>query len=161
MAQQKKTRNDEKSQARAERRAEKKAENEKLYQEVMAEYSAEEVPAVPEKPKSSNKLLKRIGIVLFVILNAAVIYFTASSEFSKKAPAPIHFSFTNILFLLGGILCLVVVLGCETVKYMLMMRHLGEKVSFRHAFSTAALGKYYDCRDLPGGQSFSYPCLPV
>ncbi|MBQ3330691.1 MAG: flippase-like domain-containing protein [Ruminococcus sp.] len=156
MAQQKKTRNDEKSQARAERRAEKKAENEKLYQEVMAEYSAEEVPAVPEKPKSSNKLLKRIGIVLFVILNAAVIYFTASSEFSKKAPAPIHFSFTNILFLLGGILCLVVVLGCETVKYMLMMRHLGEKVSFRHAFSTAALGKYYDCitPSGAGGQPF-------
>ena len=138
MAQKAKTSPEEKSKARAEKKAEKKAENEKLYQEVMAEY-AEEPPASFEKPKSRNKLLKRIGLVVFILLNAAVIYFTASSEFSKKAPAPMQFSFTSILFLLGGIFCLVVVLGCETVKYMLMMRHLGEKVSFRHALSTAAL----------------------
>lgn len=121
----------------------------------MSDYS-EEAPSAPEKPKGKNKLVKRIGIILFVLLNAAVIYFTASSEFSKKAPPPIKFSFTNILFLLGGILCLIVVLGSETLKYMIMMRHLGEKVSFRHAFSTAALGKYYDCitPSGAGGQPF-------
>lgn len=154
--QQSKTRSEEKSRARAEKRAEKKAEKEKLYQEVMAEYSAEDDPPVPEKPKSSNKTLKRVGVVLFILLNAAVIYFTASSEFSKKAPPPIKFSFTNILFLLGGIVCLLVFLGCETAKYMIMMRHLGEKVSLRHAFSTAALGKYYDCitPSGAGGQPF-------
>ena len=155
MAQRDKIRSEEKSKARAEKKAEKKAENEKLYQEVMSEYS-EETPSAPEKPKGKNKLVKRIGIILFVLLNAAVIYFTASSEFSKKAPPPIKFSFTNILFLLGGILCLIIVLGSETLKYMIMMRHLGEKVSFRHAFSTAALGKYYDCitPSGAGGQPF-------
>ena len=155
MTQRAKVRSEEKSKARAEKKAEKKAENEKLYQEVMSEFE-EEIPDAPEKPKSKNKLLKRIGIILFVLLNAAVIYFTASSEFSKKAPPPIKFSFTNILFLLGGILCLIVVLGSETLKYMIMMRHLGEKVSFRHAFSTAALGKYYDCitPSGAGGQPF-------
>lgn len=155
MAQRDKIRSEEKSKARAEKKAEKKAENEKLYQEVMSDYS-EETPSAPEKPKGKNKLVKRIGIILFVLLNAAVIYFTASSEFSKKAPPPIKFSFTNILFLLGGILCLVIVLGSETLKYMIMMRHLGEKVSFRHAFSTAALGKYYDCitPSGAGGQPF-------
>ncbi len=155
MAQRDKIRSEEKSKARAEKKAEKKAENEKLYQEVMSEFE-EEIPDAPEKPKGKNKLVKRIGIILFVLLNAAVIYFTASSEFSKKAPPPIKFSFTNILFLLGGILCLIVVLGSETLKYMIMMRHLGEKVSFRHAFSTAALGKYYDCitPSGAGGQPF-------
>ncbi|MBQ6412910.1 MAG: flippase-like domain-containing protein [Ruminococcus sp.] len=155
MAQRDKIRSEEKSKARAEKKAEKKAENEKLYQEVMSDYF-EEAPSAPEKPKGKNKLVKRIGIILFVLLNAAVIYFTASSEFSKKAPPPIKFSFTNILFLLGGILCLIVVLGSETLKYMIMMRHLGEKVSFRHAFSTAALGKYYDCitPSGAGGQPF-------
>ena len=155
MAQRDKIRSEEKSKVRAEKKAEKKAENEKLYQEVMSDYS-EEAPSAPEKPKGKNKLVKRIGIILFVLLNAAVIYFTASSEFSKKAPPPIKFSFTNILFLLGGILCLVIVLGSETLKYMIMMRHLGEKVSFRHAFSTAALGKYYDCitPSGAGGQPF-------
>ena len=155
MTQRDKVRSEEKSKARAEKKAEKKAENEKLYQEVMSDYS-EETPSAPEKPKGKNKLVKRIGIILFVLLNAAVIYFTASSEYSKKAPPPIKFSFTNILFLLGGILCLIVVLGSETLKYMIMMRHLGEKVSFRHAFSTAALGKYYDCitPSGAGGQPF-------
>ena len=155
MAQRDKIRSEEKSKERAEKKAEKKAENEKLYQEVMSEFE-EEIPDAPEKPKGKNKLVKRIGIILFVLLNAAVIYFTASSEFSKKAPPPIKFSFTNILFLLGGILCLIVVLGSETLKYMIMMRHLGEKVSFRHAFSTAALGKYYDCitPSGAGGQPF-------
>lgn len=145
----------EQKQTRAERRAEKKAETEKLYQEVM-EQSSDDTPNAVEEPKKGNKTLKRVGIVLFVLLNAAVIYFTASSEFSKKAPAPIKFSFTNVLFLLGGIACLVIFLACETTKYMIMMRHLGEKVSVKHAFCTAALGKYYDCitPSGAGGQPF-------
>lgn len=140
--------------SREEKRAIKKAETEKVYQEVMSDY-AEPVPQTPEKPKGGNKVLKRIGIVLFIILNAVVIYFTAAKEFSKDAP-PIEFSFKNILFLLGGVVCLLTFFACETFKYMLMMRHLGEKVSFRHAFSTAALGKYYDCitPSGAGGQPF-------
>lgn len=140
---------------RAERRAEIKAENEKLYEEVMAEYD-KEADEAPEEPKKKNKWVKRIGVLLFIALNAFVIWLTASSEFSKKAPAPVKITFSSLLFLLGGILCLVVVLGAETVKYMTMMRHLGEKVSLRHAFSTAALGKYYDCitPSGAGGQPF-------
>ncbi len=116
----------------------------------------EEVPEMTERPKTKNKLMKRIGIVLFVILNAVVLFFIAKDAFSKEPPPMEPFSFANILFLLGGILCLVVVLGCETMKYILMMRHLGEKVSVRHAFSTAALGKYYDCLTPSGagGQPF-------
>ena len=144
----------EKKTAKAAKKAQIAAENEELLREMTEGMS--DTPVAPEKPKGMSKLTKRIGIVIFVIINAAVIWFTASSEFSKKELPPIHFSFTSILFLLGGILCLAVVLGCETVKYMLMMRHLGEKVSLRHAFSTAALGKYYDCitPSGAGGQPF-------
>lgn len=140
---------------KAERRAEINAENEKLYEELLSE--KEDSPAkAPEEPKKKNKWVKRIGVLLFIALNAFVIWLTASSEFSKKAPAPVKITFTSLLFLLGGILCLAIVLGAETVKYMMMMRHLGEKVSFRHAFSTAALGKYYDCitPSGAGGQPF-------
>ena len=106
---------------------------------------------LPKCPKKGT----RPSSVSFIIINAVVIYFTAANEFSKEAP-PISFSFSNLLFLLGGILCLVIFLACETIKYMLMMRHLGEKVSFRHALSTAALGKYYDCitPSGAGGQPF-------
>ena len=140
---------------KAERRAEINAENEKLYEELLSE--KEDSPAkAPEEPKKKNKWVKRIGVLLFIALNAFVIWLTASSEFSKKAPAPVKITFTSLLFLLGGILCLAIVLGAETVKYMMMMRHLGEKVSVRHAFSTAALGKYYDCitPSGAGGQPF-------
>lgn len=145
----------EKKQQRAERRAEKKAENEKLYQEVMGQ-DLNEAPEEVEEPKKKNKWVKRLGIVAFVLLNAAVIYFTAANEFSKKAPEPLKFDFTNVLYILGGLLCLAIFLGCETAKYMIMMRHLGEKVSIRHAFCTAALGKYYDCitPSGAGGQPF-------
>ena len=116
----------------------------------------EDILEEPQKPKSSSKLAKRIGVTLFVVLNAVVIYFIAKDALSKDAPPMEPFSFANILFLLGGILCLFAVLGCETLKYILMMRHLGEKVSVRHAFSTAALGKYYDCitPSGAGGQPF-------
>lgn len=110
----------------------------------------------PQKPKGKSKIVKRIGLILFVVMNAVVLYFIAKDALSKKPPPMEPFSFANILFLLGGILCLAIVLGCETLKYMLMMRHLGEKVSVRHAFSTAALGKYYDCitPSGAGGQPF-------
>lgn len=112
---------------------------------------------VIERPKGRNKIVKRIGLILFILLNAGVIYYTASVEFTReKPPPPEPFTFVNILFLLGGILCLLIVLGCETLKYILMMRHLGERVSVRHAFTTAALGKYYDCitPSGAGGQPF-------
>lgn len=144
----------EKAKARAEKRAKNAAENEEIMREVLSE--TPDPDQAPEKPKGANKLTKRIGIILFVIINALVIYFTAAREFTRKELPPIHFSFTNVLFLLGGLVCLAIVLGCETFKYILMMRHLGEKVSWRHAFSTAALGKYYDCitPSGAGGQPF-------
>ncbi len=143
------------AQSIADRRAKIKAEDEELYREFLTE--EDDLPvSEPQNPRGKNKLAKRIGLILFIAVNAAVIYFTAANEFSGDAPPPERFSFASLLFLLGGLLCLVVVLGCETVKYLLMMKHLGEKVSVRHAFSTAALGKYYDCitPSGAGGQPF-------
>ncbi|MBQ6152699.1 MAG: flippase-like domain-containing protein [Ruminococcus sp.] len=134
----------------------------KLTQELKEEI-AEERNAIAsakedegEEPKKHQKLKKWIGIALFVALNAVVLYFTAKDDFSKPPKLTQTFGFTNILFILGGILCLVIVLMAETFKYMLMMKHLNEKVSFRVAFETAALGKYYDCitPSGAGGQPF-------
>lgn len=144
-----------KAQAKAEAKAKNRAEADELLREAMAE-TPDNASDAPEKPKGSSKLAKRIGLVLFILINGAVIWFTASNEFSGDAPPIQKFTFTNILFLIGGILCLAVVLLCETFKYMLMMKHLGEKVNFRHAFATAALGKYYDCitPSGAGGQPF-------
>ena len=105
-----------------------------------------------------EKKKNRIWTVVFVLINIAVIAATAVNEFSGKPDGSIGLVFTKrALFYLGcTALCLVVLLVAETLKYRLMMRSLGEKVSTRIAFETAALGKYYDCitPSGAGGQPF-------
>lgn len=136
--------------------------NERTQDNMTDEMLREQIPPsaeynAPEKPKTKNKVVKRIGIIAFVIVNALVIYFTARDEFTKKNPPKMEpFSFTNILFLTLGVLIVAITLGCETVKFMMMMKHLGEKVSFRVAFECTALGRYYDCvtPSGSGGQPF-------
>ncbi len=114
-------------------------------------------PVLTDEEKKKKKIKKIIFIILFVVLNGVVLFFTARADFSKKAPDTMpQFTFINILYLLGALVCVVIVLMCETVKYLLMMKHLGEKPSFRVAFETAALGKYYDSitPSGAGGQPF-------
>jgi len=105
-----------------------------------------------------DKKKKRLWTVLFVLINIAVIAATAINEFSGNTGGSVELRFTKrALFFLGctGI-CLVVLLCAESLKYLLMMKSLGEKPSFRIAFETAALGKYYDCitPSGAGGQPF-------
>ena len=101
---------------------------------------------------------KRIWTVLFVLINIAVVAATAVNEFSgnKGAPAVPVLSDDAVLYLGCSILCLAVLFCAEALKYLLMMRSLREKLSFRVAFETAALGKYYDCitPSGAGGQPF-------
>ena len=105
-----------------------------------------------------DKKKKRIWTALFVLINVAVIAATAVNEFSGGAAGSSGLRFTpRALFFLGcTALCLVVLLIAESLKYWLMMRSLKEPVSFRVAFETAALGKYYDCitPSGAGGQPF-------
>lgn len=115
-------------------------------------------PATPEKPSTGSKLKKRITLALFILLNVGILVYTAFIDFGTERPKytgePLGWK--NLLFLLGGIGCLLVFYAAETIKYLLMMRHLGEKVSVRRAFETAALGKYYDSitPSGAGGQPF-------
>ena len=105
-----------------------------------------------------DKKKKRIWTVLFILINIAVIAATAVNEFSGNTGGSIGLRFTKrALFFLcctGG--CLAVLLFAESLKYLLMMRSLKEKPSFRVAFETAVLGKYYDCitPSGAGGQPF-------
>ena len=97
-------------------------------------------------------------MALFVLINIAVVAITAINEFSGKPADAVMPKFTGKAWLYLGCtaLCLVVLLFAESLKYFLMMRSLGEKPSFRVAFETAALGKYYDCitPSGAGGQPF-------
>ena len=144
------------------KKAGKKAKNKK--EDILSEAlhvqkeDFEKTEDISPEEKKKKKIRKIIGIVAFVIFNAIVLFFTARDQFSQTTPKfqGEPFGIKNVMFLLGGILCVVVVLGIETIKYVLMMRHLGEKVSVRAAFETAALGKYYDCitPSGAGGQPF-------
>ena len=105
-----------------------------------------------------EKKKKKLWTALFVLINIAVIAATAVNEFSgnKGSSIELHFTKRALFFLgcTGG--CLAVLFCAESLKYLLMMRSLKEKVSFRIAFETAALGKYYDCitPSGAGGQPF-------
>ena len=105
-----------------------------------------------------EKKKNHLWTALFILINIAVIAATAVNEFSGKPAGSTGLVFSKrALFWLGCTgLCLAMLLCAETLKYMLMMRSLGERVSLRVAFETAALGKYYDCitPSGAGGQPF-------
>ena len=107
---------------------------------------------------NQDRKKKHIWTALFILINIAVIAATAINEFSGRPAGSFEFGFSKrALFYLGCAgLCLAVLLCAESLKYLLMMRSLKEKVSFRIAFETAALGKYYDCitPSGAGGQPF-------
>ena len=106
----------------------------------------------------NHQTKKKVCTVIFILINIAVIAATAYNEFADKPTGSIELRFTKqAMFFLGCTgLCLVVLLLAESLKYWLMMRSLREKASFRVAFETAALGKYYDCitPSGAGGQPF-------
>ncbi len=111
------------------------------------------------KPKTRRqKLLRIAAVIAFIVANAVVLYFTARNDFSKNPPKLTQnpFAGRNLLYLLGAVLCLLLALFAETMKFVLMMRRLKERVSVRQAFETVALGKYYDyiTPSGAGGQPF-------
>ncbi|MBR0303257.1 MAG: flippase-like domain-containing protein, partial [Clostridia bacterium] len=104
-----------------------------------------------------RKIKRAVGVFLFVLLNAAVLFVTARADLKGAAAEGRAILVPkNYIYLLGAILCFVTVLAVETIKYVLMMRRLGEKVSVRIAYETASLGKYYDfiTPSATGGQPF-------
>ena len=111
-----------------------------------------------EITNEQKKKKKHIWTALFILINIAVIAATAINEFSGKPAGAVTLRFTRqaVLFLLCTALCFVALVIAQSLKYVLMMRSLGEPVSFRIAFETAALGKYYDCitPSGAGGQPF-------
>ena len=111
------------------------------------------------RPKTKRqKLLRVLGVIVFLAANAVVLYFTARNDFSKEAPPLTEspFSGKHLVYLLCALGCLLLAIAAETVKYLFMMRRLGERVSARLAFETAVLGKYYDylTPSGAGGQPF-------
>ena len=112
-----------------------------------------------------RKNLKRpILIVLFVILNIAVIGATAFAEFgNSKEAAELSEIHLNWWMLIPAIICFIIAIVIDIRKYVLMIREMTpdkKNYNFKNARKTARrtviLGKYYDniTPAAVGGQPF-------
>ncbi len=108
---------------------------------------------VDKKKKKRNKI---ILTVLFVLVNIGAILITGIIEFTKDEVEYIDFLGLNMTYLVAAVGCIASAVFFETFKYCTMMRHTVGRVSIKHAFQTAVLGKYYDniTPSGAGGQPF-------
>ena len=115
---------------------------------------ADQNPDIDNKKLLPKKFLKKkpLLIVIFVLINVAVIAITAFSEFGNSAnAAKLSEVRINWWFLLPAALCFIVAITAEISKYVLMMREMTKnkekfdrKRSRKVARRTVLLGKYYD-----------------
>ena len=89
---------------------------------------------------------KTIGTILFVLVNIGVIIVTAYLEFSKDAShaQKVPFLGLNFRFIFAAIGCVLLMIGAETAKYMVMMKATLGSADLKTAFQVTAIGKYYD-----------------
>ena len=93
-----------------------------------------------------------LWMLLFVALNIAVIAWTAYREFHVKSrPASFSLGEYGVFYLLAALGCQGVIFLTETLKLLFTARFLDKKMTFRAAFETVALGKYYDSITPTGG----------
>lgn len=96
-----------------------------------------------QKNKKASHVIK---IILFILFNAAIVGYTAFSEFGKgKSGAE---KFRNIkldmIFLIGAVGCFIVAVAAETFKYFVVMHKICGKASFKTSLGAVILGRYYD-----------------
>ena len=98
--------------------------------------------------QSENKRKKRkkaVMTVLFILLNIAVIAWTAIKEFGGESDSA-RFSDVNInyIYIIPAALCCFGAIFAETVKYALLMKKVDGRVDFKVARRVVLLGRYYD-----------------
>ena len=122
-------------------------------------------PDIDNKKLVPKKFWRRpVFLVLFILLNVAVIAITAFSEFgNSQNAAQLSEVQINWWFLIPAALCFIVAISCDIYKYILMMREMTEdkrtfsfKRSRKVATRTVLLGRYYDniTPAAVGGQPF-------
>ena len=107
---------------------------------------------IDDKKLVPKKFLKKpLLIVIFVLINVAVIAITAFSEFGNSSnAAKLTDVRINWWFLLPAVFCFLAAITAEIYKYILMMREMNRKQKFDEKYAgkvarrTVLLGKYYD-----------------
>ena len=127
--------------------------------------AADAEPDTDNKKLVPKKIWKRpVLIVLFILLNVAVIAITAFSEFgNSQNAAALSEVQINWWLLIPAAACFLIATFCEIHKYTMMMREMTEdkrtfsyKRSRKVATRTVLLGRYYDniTPAAVGGQPF-------
>ena len=97
-------------------------------------------------PKEKKPNIKKgILIAIFVVFNAAIIFWTAFSEFADGENAA-KFSDVSLngWLLLPALLIFILAISAEILKYVLMMKKCCNIFDIRTAARTFLLGRYYD-----------------
>ena len=113
---------------------------------------ADQNPDIDNRKLVPRDLLKRpLLIIIFILINVAVIAITAFSEFgNSSSAAKLTEVRINWWFILPAIICFLLAITTEIHKYVMMMREMNRKSSFdkkrasKVARRTVLLGKYYD-----------------
>ena len=115
-----------------------------------------------DKQKRKKRIRKVVLTILFILINAVVIFATASNEFgNSKDAAELSESKINWWLLAPATICFMAMIFLEFAKYVLMIKRTSEKpvktaAAWKLAWRTVMLGRYYD-RITPaavGGQPF-------
>lgn len=104
-----------------------------------------ETKTVPEKPADlrRKKRYKQLLIILFVIFNIAIIFWTAKKELSRdqSISAPVNLPWW---LLIPAVLALVIAVVAEIYKYNLLIERFTKKRDLTLARQTVLIGRYYD-----------------
>ena len=100
----------------------------------------------PEKPSENRrkKRYKQLLVILFIIANIAIIFWTASQEFSGDRK--LHFSEIKIKWwlIIPAIISFFVAVSAEIHKYKMLIKEFTGKTDLKLARQTVLLGRYYD-----------------
>ena len=94
---------------------------------------------------------KPVLVIIFILINVAVIAATAVAEFgNSENAAELSDVKINGWFLIPAVICFLAAITCEIHKYIMMMREMSKREDFDRKYArkvarrTVLLGKYYD-----------------
>ena len=91
-----------------------------------------------------KKRLKQLVVILFVLGNIAIIFWTASQEFSSDSRARLSDVKLHWWLLIPAILSFLIALTAEIHKYNMLLKEFTKKGNKKLARQTVLLGRYYD-----------------
>jgi uncharacterized protein (TIRG00374 family) len=98
-----------------------------------------------EEMTPAKKRRKAAGVLLFILINAAVIWFTAMSEYRKGGSAQNFFTIrVHWMYLIPTAACFLAAISAEISKYAVMMKKLCGRVRFKTVYEVTLLGRYFD-----------------